>query len=219
MQNLCFQIENNEDNMFVYISNGDFGAGMTSYHACVDGAIFFAVSFLEANINELFADALDYKESKIIHHLSDDTRLRLGAMWQKDNFRKYESILKKYQMALKLNNKKRFEEGQPPYNEVKLVVDLRNAMVHYKPEWVTTVSTITKYPVTLLEFEKKLKSIKFPQNPFANEWEPFFPNKCLGHGCAKWAVDSCIKFADEFYLRMCIDPPPYEHIREQFKLL
>ena len=33
-------------------------------------------------------------------------------------------------------------------------------------------------------------------------FESFFPDRCLGYGCAKWAIVSARAFADEFYNRM-----------------
>jgi hypothetical protein len=35
---------------------------------------------------------------------------------------------------------------------------------------------------------------------------PWFPDKCLGHGCCAWAVRSVIAFADDFFGRIGVEP-------------
>jgi hypothetical protein len=43
---------------------------------------------------------------------------------------------------------------------------------------------------------------KFIANPLTGQDNPFYPDKCLGHGCAEWAVNSSVKFNDDFFSRM-----------------
>jgi hypothetical protein len=119
-------------------------------------------------------------------------------------------ILEKFQLALALAGKDLFDRGKRPYQEVALLVRLRNALVHYVPEWVTYVSPETE----ALENQgiKESLSGKFELNPLRGPADPFFPDRCLAYGCAKWAVTSCIEFADEFFSRMGL-PRPYDHIR------
>jgi hypothetical protein len=92
---------------------------------------------------------------------------------------------------------------------VDCLIKLRNALVHYEPEWTINISDTEK--ITVQKFEKILKG-KFQLNPLTGEGNSFFPDKCLGHGCAEWAVKSSIMFADEFFLRMRLKPT-YDHVR------
>jgi hypothetical protein len=55
---------------------------------------------------------------------------------------------------------------------------------------------------------------KFATNPLAAKNVPFFPDKCLGHGCAEWAIVNSIIFVDEFFRRLGL-PVPYEGIRDE----
>jgi hypothetical protein len=80
---------------------------------------------------------------------------------------------------------------------------LRNALVHYKPEWDTDLENHKK-------IEDRLKS-RFKINPFSHDNDAFFPKKCLGHGCAEWSVQSVIKFIQDFYNKMGFSPKWSEH--------
>lgn len=73
------------------------------------------------------------------------------------------SILEKFQIALALCGRAEFAKGKNPYPDVHLLIQLRNALVHYTPEWVTTVSESDPDEVTIQELEKKLKR-KFSLN-------------------------------------------------------
>jgi len=184
------------------------------HRAYVTGSIFASVSFLEATINELFADTVDNLEA--VKQLNPEVRALMADMWKLKVPRtaRY-STLEKFQIALILARKQQFDTGQSPYQDVALLVELRNALVHYEPEWVTTISEAEPEAVTIQKLEKKLEG-KFQLNPMTGEGDTFFPDRCLSHGCAKWAVTSSVKFADEFFSRMGL-PPPYDHVRSRMK--
>jgi hypothetical protein len=78
---------------------------------------------------------------------------------------------------------------------VDSLIALRNALVHYKPEWDTEQK---KHK----EIEDRLIKSRFALNPFAGPNDAFFPKKCLGHGCAEWAVTSGVTFINEFFNRL-----------------
>lgn len=92
---------------------------------------------------------------------------------------------------------------------------LRNALVHYEREWITNISEIDSDEVTVSKFEEKLMG-KFPLNPLVGEENPFFPYRCLGYGCAKWALTNSVRFADEFFSRMGLSPT-YDHVQSRLK--
>lgn len=168
--------------------------------------LFAVVAYLEATINELFADArdgtIDYAKQ-----VGEDARMDMASQWDCENFRYHTCILKKFQIALELAGAPRFDKGKKPYQDVSLVVRLRNELVHYKPEWTTV------YPKQVggsknksgCQIERSLSG-KFPENPLATPGDLFFPVRCLGYGCARWAVNSCIDFVRKFYSRMRISP-------------
>ncbi|MEA1894385.1 MAG: hypothetical protein U9N36_04115 [Euryarchaeota archaeon] len=95
-------------------------------------------------------------------------------------------------------NKETFDRGKAPYQEVNDLIKLRNALVHYKPEWDTDLKNHKG-------IEDRLKS-RFTINPFSHVNDAFFPKKCLGHGYAEWSVKSTITFIEDFYRRMGFPP-------------
>ena len=173
------------------------------HRAYVTGSILFSVFFLEAAINELFADTLE-PYSEIVKKINPATTQLMAAMWKLEvprtaNFK----ILQKYQIALSLAQKSVFDAGVPPYQDISLLIKLRNDLVHYEPEWVKNPSSDDFGPDDIHKYEKMLKS-KFVTNPLTGHGNPFYPDKCLGHGCAEWAVNSSVKFTDDFFFHMYI---------------
>jgi hypothetical protein len=179
------------------------------HRAYVTGCVLSAISFLEAKANELFADTVDNPEA--VKELNQGAKDLMSDMWKLGVPRtgRY-SIPEKFQIALVMARKELFDRSRRPYQDVALLVRLRNALVHYEPKWVTCVSPDIE-ALTVQNLEKNLLG-KFELNPLKGRADPFFPDRCLGHGCAKWAVTSCIEFADEFFSRMGL-PRPYDHIR------
>jgi hypothetical protein len=178
------------------------------HRAYVTSTIFTAVAFMEAAINELFQDAADDHQSYITH-LDDDLKITMTTTWndtkngkffksrnkatEREN-RKEPSILVKYQTMLDFAKVGIFLKNEQPYVDAKLVIQLRNELVHYKPKIFDGSPSH--------EFEELLKD-KFPLNPLITTLgNPYFPDKCLGYGCAQWAVDSCKNFVDTFFAKL-----------------
>ncbi len=63
------------------------------------------------------------------------------------------------------------------------------------------------------KFEQLLKN-RFAENPFAPKNLPFFPDRCLGHGCAEWAVTTSLSFTDRFFKNLDL-PAPYDGIKNE----
>jgi hypothetical protein len=125
------------------------------------------------------------------------------------------SILEKYQKALTLTNNKLFETDTRPYQDANLLIFLRNDLVHYKPKTIKVPSSDDYVPDDIHRNEKRLRN-KFALNPLVGAGNPFYPDKCLSHGCAEWAINTSIMFADNFYATMGLSCP-YEHIRSNLE--
>ena len=99
-----------------------------------------------------------------------------------------------------------FNKGENPYQDAFRLVRLRNALVHYKPEWDTSLNEHAKLESSL--------SGCFPESPFSHKNDAFFPKRCLGHGCAEWAVKNVITFMSNFQERLGVQDnfPPKEGI-------
>ena len=120
------------------------------------------------------------------------------------------SILKKYEIALTLTGKSSFDKGSNPAQNIASLIQLRNYLMHFEPEWIEIQPGIGKNGVEH-KFSKMLKG-KFAENPMAQKGDSFFPERCFGHGCASWAITNSIAFTDEFFRKFEM-PPPYMAIK------
>lgn len=190
-------------------------AVLTEHRAYIVGAIMMSVAFLEAAINEFFLDACTGQLGR--GNKFDAAAVKaLADVWRGWNCGgKGVSTLEKYQRALALTGHDRLPEGESPYQDAYLVTKLRNALVHYKPELVTVWATDPRKD-TQQKIEGMLRSKSF-KNPFVAEAQPYFPNRCLSYGCARWTVQSVINFTDEFYKIVGL-PIPYERVRSELQL-
>lgn len=172
---LCYKVE--DENAGVPF--GPFYDEIISY---VTATILSSVASVEANINEIFADVRD----NLIVFDGLDMNL-LTEIW--DLIEK-KPILEKYQFALVLKKKDRMNKSDQHYQYIDILIKVRNALVHFKPEWIGEQQ----------EHEKigKLLRGKFTLSPFLSENDPIFPMRCMTHGFADWAVRSSLEFVQWF---------------------
>jgi len=161
--------------------------------AFVLGAITSCVAFLESLVNEIFMLASEPIASsygklpaqKVMLDLWEDVASKLP-------------ILAKYDLVLALNGCPPIDHGKMAYQDASSLVQLRNAVVHYRVG-------IRQHPdPEPISIEKRLAG-KFPSSPYYPSLTgPFFPHKCLSAGCAAWAARSACSFADEFHQKLGI---------------
>ena len=190
---------------------------LLSHEVFILNSILSTVTFLESTINEFYADATDdayfYIDKK--HEALLKT---VGEGWQNEkNFDRAPMIIK-YQKILVITGASPFEEDDPVFSNVRDLIQLRNYLMHYRREWVVVADERMSENDTetqVEKFEKKLQR-KFAQNPFAHKNQPYFPDKCFGHGCAEWAVTNSLRFTDAFFHKLDL-PTPYEGIKDDLK--
>ena len=162
--------------------------------AYVTNAVLSAVAFLEASINEVYDDVAD-KHPGYVDPLSPETKRLLAGLWDRVALW---PILDKYRAALLCSGVDTFDKGQQPYQDAKLLIKLRNQLIHARPKTQNTG-----------DFDKLCKGLKTrfkPSRLMNNTANPYFPDHCLGAGCAGWAVVSAQAFADEFFHRVGMQP-------------
>jgi hypothetical protein len=190
---------------------------LVRHEAFVLNSILSCVAFLESTINELYADAAD--DAYFFADAESEALLRvISDGWRNEKNFDRAPMLNKYQKILVLAGKPPFDEGDQAFSNVRQLAGIRNHLMHYKREWV--VIGEDKSPAgadgtTGEKFEHLLRK-KFAVNPFAARNQPFFPDQCLGHGCAEWAIVNSIIFTDAFFRRLGL-PAPYEGIRDDLK--
>jgi hypothetical protein len=148
------------------------------FHPAI-ACILTTVASLEAYANELFSDRntlFPEYSSELMHNL-----------WET-----YEQkpILEKFEFALLLLRKPKMDRGAQPYQDIKVLIELRNALTHFKPEWVNEADEHAKISAKLAP--------KIKGSPFLSTSELLFPRRWAGHSCTSWAVSSAIAFAKDF---------------------
>ncbi|SUB55084.1 Uncharacterised protein [Nocardia brasiliensis] len=172
-------------------------------------AVKFAVSFLESLVNDLLSDAAD-------PYMSVNGRMtvfapvviaELATVWNESEVRKTKRIqlLDKYQRSLRIAGAAQFVKADRIYSEVGDVIYLRNELVHFKVGWQQVGAKQNQAG----DIERRLTP-RFPHNR-QKIGMPWFPNKCLASGCARWACDSATAFADEWLDRMSL-PHDYKQV-------
>ena len=160
------------------------------YRANVVGSLISSVACVEANINEFFSNAHD----RIISPtsiLTEDVLGNLGSKWEDQKVRRLPS-LDKYQTALAAANLPALDAGRVPFQDVKLLIQLRNSMVHFKPQLQEAGAMDRKVETALRG--------KFETNPLATQ--KLFPYYLLSFSAARWAANATLKFVREFRLRI-----------------
>lgn len=181
------------------------------HNAYAVSSVIVSAAFLEATINELFSDCADAHSTDRIAALQ--AKGLMGRLWEKGIPRTASyPILEKYEIALELNGIPAIDPGANPYQDVKLLVELRNALIHYEPE--TIISHNVHEAPKLHKFEKRFAG-KFDINPLTGLGNPFYPDKLLGSGCARWAVKAAVTFTDDFFQKLGV-PATYEHVRPTY---
>jgi hypothetical protein len=187
---------------------------LLQHEAFILNSILSTVSFLESTVNELYADAAD--DAYFFADEENEALLRtIGEKWHNEKNFDRAPMISKYQKILAIAEKPLFEEGDQAYANVRTLVEIRNHLMHYKREWVVIRDhgAAADGDETQAEKFEKIVRKKFAINPLAPKNLPFFPDKCLGHGCAEWALINSVIFTDEFFRRLGL-PVPYEGVRD-----
>ncbi len=143
------------------------------------GVAVLTVAALESCANEM------YFEGEVLERgLNSAAALELAEMVDR------ETILRKYALALSISSNKRLDEGATPTQNAKALIDLRNAVVHFRPEWFGEKSDHDK-------LSKKLQG-KFQPSVFLPN-EPIFPRAWASHSFTVWALKSTVEFIDHFH--------------------
>jgi hypothetical protein len=154
-----------------------FGPFWEEILAHATASLLLTVASLESYVNELFADVGRYFPSI--------PSAILQKIWETHE---QKPILEKFDLALLLRNVPLVDRGSRPGQDVVLLIRLRNAVVHFKPEWFDSQEDHAK-------LSNQLKGC-FPGSPFFGPDEPLFPRGWATHDCTAWAVNSAVAFID-----------------------
>lgn len=112
-----------------------------------------------------------------------------------------ESVLRKYSMALAVRTDKQLDLGSAPVQNVDALIKLRNAVVHFRPEWFGEKDKHEK-------LSKVLQHRFMPSTFLPNE--PIFPRSWASASFATWALRSTVDFLEHFYAEIDIVCPLHQ---------
>ena len=160
-------------------------------------SILLSICGLEAYINGFYQECVDflgdpykaqttYSKINTVDILNDIVRHRIDAAFESENLiTKFEWINTKLNLGLKQSSK---------WEDIKLLLKIRNDLVHYKPLFRNTQESLDDYR-DLIEFLKKRRLLL---NPIADYSSDPFPHGIVSFSIANWAVDSVNGFNSEF---------------------
>jgi hypothetical protein len=162
-------------------------------------AILASASFLEAMINELYQDVAEgYRHFGVTDPILEEVRSRMEAYWERTGGGRRGRLLEKVDEIADIDRSTR------PYEDVRTLLDIRNALVHYRPNDGYTARQARRW-------EAQLKG-RFEPNPIRSNVErAWWPEYALGSGCAVWAHMSARALADEIADRLGISPDYARH--------
>lgn len=147
--------------------------------ALATAVVVMSAAGVEAFINEQFADSGK--------HFGDDAR-RFWLEAAPDLDRK--AILDKYDWFLILRGKPKLSRGTRPVQDVACLIELRNDLVHFHPEWDDEAKRHAKLSAWL---EGKFERCRWLDND-----RLLFPRAWASHSCAAWAVENSVAFLNHF---------------------
>jgi hypothetical protein len=165
--------------------------GMTRHRACVTGAIVSSVAFLESSINELYLEFQTAGDNGT--SVPSRAHGLLENLWPSADGA---PLTLRYQVALQSVDAERFNERRATYRNVQRLLELRDALVHHQPERHDEQRRHQR-------LQRRLRN-RFSPNTLLAARARWFPDLCLGSGCATWALRSAEAFSDEFCGRMAI---------------
>lgn len=175
------------------------GIKRTEYRYYAMSSVIASFSFVDACINELIHKGIttedggprvNLEHGAALDIIQNHTYVNLDMM----------GTLDKYELMLAIADQEQFNTHGQMYENITLVNNLRTALIHHKPQFDTiSADNIEQF------MGDKLHS-KFETNPFVSGGL-FFPYQCMSFGCAKWAIESCLNFTEDFYSRVDVNKP------------
>jgi hypothetical protein len=183
----------------------------------VTASILLSMAYLEASINEVIAES-SLEASLLFLTLTPERRSRIASLESLALTRKAQfSAMDKANLVLIATGLEPVPTGISPGQDVLLLAQLRNELVHGEPSWVPLLAVevengaIVQKPVPAAERHKLEKRLtgRFELAP-GRFGRPFLPDQCLSAGCAAWSLQVASAFVREFFAKLGVPPllPP-----------
>ncbi len=143
-----------------------------------------AVATLSVACVECYANELFFEQSAITPHLNPVAARVIAESLDRD------PILRRYAAVYAIRTGKDLDLGAAEIQDMDRLIRLRNAVVHFKPEWFEEQNRHAKVSRQL--------HYRFEGSPFL-PGERLFPKAWASHSFAVWALRSTVGFLDYFY--------------------
>jgi hypothetical protein len=163
----------------------------------VTGCIVMSMTAMEANLTEALRM---YAEGTLVHvtvgRMSEEQASKAEKLVHRTD------ISEKYKDAAKLFSSTRsLDKGVTPWSDFQLLKEVRDSLVHFKPEWATNSNRQAKIrsgaePRSHAALSKRLEG-KFEPSRFV-KGGLLFPIRMNSYDCARWAVNTCVACAASF---------------------
>lgn len=153
-----------------------FGPFFDEIQRYVSAAVIMSAAAIEANLNEV----------------AEDKRVDQEFMNEIDRL----PALKRHQAFLEHLGKPKLNAGAEPCQSVQALIQFRNELLHFRPEWADNETGRHR------RLGKQLSKVGFRMSPFLPDTEQVFPMRCMSHGCGEWAVKKSLQFIREFRERV-----------------
>jgi hypothetical protein len=160
-----------------------FGEFFEEIFAYASACVVLAVSGLEAFSNELYVDSDVYLPA-----VSPDV---IARVW---NHVERSDVFSKIDLALVLQGRPTLDRGLGPVQDVGALAELRNALMHFKPEWEDEASKHRRVSNVLMP--------KIRPTPFLPDPELLFPRRWASHDCTTWAIRSTVAMIRDIEVRL-----------------
>ncbi len=138
-----------------------------------------SVAAIEAYANQLYCDGVLEKAG-----IKAAASMEIMALVDR------EQILNKYSLVLSLHKGVALNRGATAVQNTDALIKLRNAVVHFQPEWFDEQDKHDKL--------SKILTYKFQPSPFL-QGEPIFPRAWASHSFATWALTTTVAFINYFH--------------------
>lgn len=169
-------------------ANQPFGSFFEDIRSYGSACIMSAAASLEALVNECFITPEGPLRRKLSNFESE--------FWGRGGI-EWKPPLEKYQVALDMLGQPRFYEPALPFRDAWALVELRNALVHYKPTW----DPDRQRKVELLE----ILAGKYDLSPFPDSGADFVTMRSMSAGGMRWVISTVVNFVREFHARSQLD--------------
>lgn len=163
---------------------GDFWSEILQNALCVTTA---SVAALESYANELYFEGGVLKSD-----VPPAAALELASLIDK------EAVLNKFAVAHTVRLGAVLDRGRQEVQDVQALIRLRNAVVHFRPEWADA-------PVDHARLSNVLR-YKFETSPFL-PGQPIFPMAWASASFGAWALRSTVGFLDYFFTQISATCP------------